>query len=118
MEEFIRSIKPDTSPYDTFRDRVMRECLVSRQTFYNWEHGQSIEPKYKPVINRIALDMFGQKVFLDEPSTISCPDCPVAKFNACSKGVPCCRCSEESCNGRQPCPKEEEKRSNSAPIHT
>ena len=67
MEEFIKSIKPDTTPYDNFRDRVMRECLVSRQTFYNWEHGQPIDPKYKPVINRIAAELFGKPVFSEEP---------------------------------------------------
>ena len=105
MENFIKSIKPDTTPYDTFRDRVMRDCLVSRQTFYNWEHGQSIEPKYKPIINRIATEMFGKPVFTDEEKQSGCPDCPVKQYPACGKGIPCCQCKEESCNGRQPCPK-------------
>lgn len=106
MENFIKSIKPDTTPYDTFRDRVMRDCLVSRQTFYNWEHGQTVDPKYKPVINRIATEMFGKPVFTDDDTKPNgCPDCPVKQKPACSEGFPCCQCKEESCNNRQPCPK-------------
>lgn len=66
MENFIKSIKPDTTPYDTFRERVMKECIVSRQTFYNWEHGTPVDGKYKTIINRIALDMFGKAVFTEQ----------------------------------------------------
>ena len=63
MEEFIRSIKPDTTPFDTFRERVIKECNVSRQTFYNWSKGLAVEAKYKPIINAISTEMFGKKIF-------------------------------------------------------
>lgn len=66
MEEFIKLIKPDTAPFDRFRERVMQECNVSRQTWYNWAGGKPIEAKYKPIIDRIALEMFGTSVFATE----------------------------------------------------
>ena len=66
MEKFIKSIKPDTTPFDTFRDRVIKECNVSRQTWYNWSKGLPVEATYKSIINRIALDMFGKAVFNEE----------------------------------------------------
>ena len=67
MEEFIKTIKPDSpSPYDTFKQRVMAECNVSRQSFNNWENGKAIQEKFKPIIDRIALEMFGRAVFGEE----------------------------------------------------
>ena len=63
MEEFVKSIKPDATPYDTFRERVMKECNVQRQTFYHWENGRNVQRKFKPIINRIALELFGRAVF-------------------------------------------------------
>lgn len=35
----------------------------------------------------------------------ACPDCFVAQYPPCGKGIPCCKCHEEGCNSRQPCPK-------------
>ena len=34
-----------------------------------------------------------------------CPDCMVAQYPACDKGIPCCHCDAKDCNSRQPCPK-------------
>lgn len=34
-----------------------------------------------------------------------CPECFVAQYPPCGKGIPCCKCHEEDCNSRQPCPK-------------
>lgn len=39
----------------------------------------------------------------------TCKDCAALKFPACDLGIPCCRCGEEWCNSRQPCPKKEEE---------
>lgn len=66
MEEFIKSIKPDTTPFDSFRNRIIEECHVSRQTFHNWSIGKPMEEKYKPIINRIAVEIFGRPVFQSE----------------------------------------------------
>lgn len=66
MEDFIKNIKPDTSLFDRFRERVMDECNVSRQTWYNWAGGRTIEAKYKPIINRIAQELYGKAVFSEE----------------------------------------------------
>ena len=63
MEEFVKSIRPDNSPYDIFRERVMKECNVQRQTFYHWEKGRIVQRKFRPIINKIALEMFGRAVF-------------------------------------------------------
>ena len=65
MEEFIKKVKPDTTDYDTFRDRVKKECNVSRQTFYNWEHGTPVDAKYKPIINRLAEEIYGKTAFAE-----------------------------------------------------
>ena len=62
MEEFITEIKGN---YDLFRQRVMDECIVTRQTFYSWSHGEPMLEKYKPIINRIAMEIYGKKVFKD-----------------------------------------------------
>lgn len=35
----------------------------------------------------------------------TCPDCFVVQYPPCGKGIPCCKCHEEGCNSRQPCPK-------------
>jgi len=108
FEEFINAIPHGR--YDEFRKRVVTACGVSDGLWRMWKTGTPVKTEEnRKAINRIALDMFGKKVFLDKPATTSCPDCPVAKFNACSKGVPCCQCSVENCNARQPCPKEEGK---------
>ena len=35
-------------------------------------------------------------------------ECPVRKYPACGKDIPCCMCDDEDCCIRQPCPVEEE----------
>lgn len=66
MEDFIKSIKPDTSLYDNFVCRVMKECNVSRQTWNNWIHGKPIAAKNKRIINNIATELYGQTVFSEK----------------------------------------------------
>lgn len=66
MEEFLKPYKEQLELLDRFRERVMAECNVSRQTYYNWTTGKSIEAKYKPIINRIAMEIYGCEVFLDK----------------------------------------------------
>lgn len=66
MEEFVKQIKQETMKYNTFREHVIKECIITRQTFYTWEHGYPITPKYKPIINRIAEEVYGRKVFDEE----------------------------------------------------
>lgn len=65
MEEFLKPFKEQLETLDRFRDRVMTECNVSRQTWYNWTTGKPIEPKYKPIINRLALEIYGREVFTE-----------------------------------------------------
>lgn len=36
-----------------------------------------------------------------------CNNCELKKFPACANGIPCCRCDNQSCNSRQPCPHQE-----------
>ena len=61
MENFIASI--NIYDYEHFRDRVMKECNISRTTWSNWTNGKGIESKYKPIIDRVATEMFGRAVF-------------------------------------------------------
>lgn len=61
METFIASI--NIYDYERFRESVMRECNISRSTWSNWINGKGVESKYKPIIDRVARDMFGRLVF-------------------------------------------------------
>ena len=61
MEQFIASI--NIYDYERFRDRVVKECNISRATWSNWINGKGIERKYKPIIDRVATEMFGSPVF-------------------------------------------------------
>lgn len=61
METFIASI--NIYDYERFRESVMRECNISRSTWSNWINGKGVESKYKPIIDRVASDMFGRLVF-------------------------------------------------------
>ena len=61
MNTFIASI--NIYDYERFRDQVMKECNISRATWSNWRNGGSIEKKYKPIIDRVATEMFGHPVF-------------------------------------------------------
>jgi len=63
MEEFVKKIRPDTTQFDTFKERVIRECNVSRQAWFNWAKGMPMLDKYKPIIDRIAMEVYGKKVF-------------------------------------------------------
>ena len=65
MEEFIKEINPQPSPYDQFRNRVISECNVTPQAFYGWCRGETVSAKYRPIINRIALEIYGREVFTE-----------------------------------------------------
>lgn len=52
--------------YCKFRERVIAECNISAVAWYKWSKGGPISEKYKPIINRIALEMFGKNVFNNE----------------------------------------------------
>ena len=66
MKEFISKVKPDTTDYDTFRERVIKECNISRVTYYKWENGSTVSEKYKPIINQIAEEIYGKPAFEEE----------------------------------------------------
>lgn len=61
MEQFIASI--NIYDYERFRDRVVKECNISRSTWSNWINGKGIETKYKPIIDQVAREMFGRTIF-------------------------------------------------------
>jgi len=61
MEDFIKTI--NVYDYEHFRDKIMKECNISRSTWSAWRNGGSISKKYKSIIDRIAVDMFGRTVF-------------------------------------------------------
>ncbi len=66
MEEFIKPILEQFEQFKQFKERVITECNVSDVTFRNWSNGGGMEKKYKPIINRIAEEMYGKKVFEEE----------------------------------------------------
>lgn len=45
------------------------------------------------------------KSFLGNMKGRYCEGCVVVEWLPCDKNIPCCRCGEKNCNGRQPCPK-------------
>ena len=61
MNTFIASI--NVYDYERFRDRIMRECNISRSTWSNWRNGAVPEKKYRQIINQVAAEMFGRPVF-------------------------------------------------------
>lgn len=61
MKTFIASI--NIYDYERFRDRVVKDCKVSRSTWSNWRNGGPIEAKYKPIIDQVAREMFGRTIF-------------------------------------------------------
>ena len=64
MNTFISSI--NIYDYERFRDRCIAECNISRTTWSNWRNGAAITEKYKPIIDRVAAEMFGRTVFGQE----------------------------------------------------
>ena len=61
MNEFIKTI--NIYDYEHFRDRVVAECNISRMAWSRWRNGAAISEKYKPIIDQIAMEMFGRLVF-------------------------------------------------------
>ena len=64
MEEFIKTI--NVFDYKRFRDRVVKECNISRTSWSRWCAGAVITEKYKPIIDKIALELFGCSIFEKE----------------------------------------------------
>ena len=64
MNNFIAQI--NIYDYERFRDRCVAECNISRTTWSNWRNGAAITEKYKPIIDRVAAEMFGRTVFAKE----------------------------------------------------
>ena len=64
MNTFISSI--NIYDYERFRDRCIAECNISRTTWSNWRNGAAITEKYKPIIDRVAAEMFERTVFWKE----------------------------------------------------
>lgn len=61
MEEFIKTI--NHYDYEKFRDRVVKACNVSLATWSNWKNGETVSVKYQPIIDFVADELFGRKVF-------------------------------------------------------
>ena len=62
MNQFINTI--NRHDYERFRNRVMHDCNISRATWSNWSAGKYKPlPVYRPIIDRIAIEMFGREVF-------------------------------------------------------
>lgn len=61
MEEFLASI--NHFEYCDFRDKCVEECNVSTAAWSYWVNGGGVSAKYKPIINKVAMEMFGRPVF-------------------------------------------------------
>lgn len=61
MNTFITTL--NIYDYERFRDRCIAECNISRTTWSNWRNGSSITDKYKPIIDKVSLELFGRTVF-------------------------------------------------------
>lgn len=61
MEEFIKTI--NHFEYNDFRDRIVEECNISTVAWGYWVKGGGISAKYIPIINKVAMEMFGRPVF-------------------------------------------------------
>lgn len=97
-------------------------CLENDTTVYKALNYETNSPLAK-MIRRRALELGGREwMTADEKTaeaspkdqreeTAFCPDCIVAKYPPCDKGIPCCKCEkkQDECNSRQPCPKKEGK---------
>ena len=103
------------------RARLREEhCVENDQTVYNALNYVTDSPLAR-MIRRRALELGGREwVTADEKEAEAspkeqreekafCPDCTLVNYPNCSKGIPCCKCDEESCNSRQSCPKGERK---------
>ena len=102
LKEFWKSI--DTAKKDKLRIEMAEKCGKSIDTVQAWMLGYR-----KP--SRLETEALCEyiktnfEVEIEEDQSTSCPTCPVKQNPACSKGIPCCQCKEESCNSRQACPK-------------
>lgn len=62
FKEFIKRI--EYGKYDAFRERVIVECKITAPIFINWRKGITEVPELaKPIINQIAHELTGLKVF-------------------------------------------------------
>ncbi len=103
LKQFWKSI--DSAKKDKLRIDMAEKCGKSIDTVQAWMLGyrKPSRLEFEALCKYIKTNF---EVEIEEDvQGASCPDCPVKQYPACSKGIPCCQCKEESCNGRQPCPK-------------
>ena len=106
MEKMIK-VTPE------IRAELMKEFPVSEKTVYNAltyaTGGYTAEQ-----IRRRALELGGKLMqevaeAVEGPAkeeggrSMFCTGCEMAAYLPCSKGLPCCKCSEKDCNSRQEC---------------
>ena len=63
MEDFLKTI--NIFQYELFREHVVKACNISMASWSYWRNGGTVSRKYKPIINIVAVDMFGRKVFTE-----------------------------------------------------
>ena len=62
MRDFIKTL--NIFDYATFRNTCIKECNVTRGTWSLWIRGiVKVPEKYHDIINKVAVDLFGQTVF-------------------------------------------------------
>ena len=107
LTQFWESI--DTAKKDQLRIAMSEKCGKSIDTVKAWMRGyrkpSRLESEALLEYIRVNFD-----IEIEEDSIeTACDECRVKQYPPCSLLIPCCRCGEQSCNGRQPCPKEEGK---------
>ena len=51
---------------DEFRNKVVETCGITQSLFRMWRRGMTVPEKYKNTIDKIALEMFGELVFIEK----------------------------------------------------
>lgn len=62
LQDFIENMPHGKA--DEFRNRVVNSCQISQPLFRLWRGGLAVPEKYHSTINRIAYEMFGKEVFI------------------------------------------------------
>jgi len=85
------------------REALKKEFEISNeQTIYNALNFESDSPSAK-MIRRRALELGGRE-WMTADEIAGCMNCEVRNYPPCDKRIPCCKCENMDCNGRQPCP--------------
>ena len=64
MEEFVKTI--NHFEYCRFRDLCVERCNITTVAWNYWVKGGGVSAKYKPIINKAAMELFGKPVFNQE----------------------------------------------------